>query len=195
MSDALGSQLAQLLGLAFLLALGAVIIVSVSDDRARNVLARVRAVSETATRIETPARRTLPAFGPLTWIPAVNAAADTLLVLAGDTLFAFDRISVRGTVRYLYSQKDSWAGDICLDVEATELMVIDDVSRSANALEFRLLAGNSQAGGRIQIGAAMSVGFQIPDDLARDAIFERLAPPPEEDSEALSPITADPEHS
>lgn len=184
-----------MLGLAFLLALVAVIVVSVSDDRARNVLARVRAVSEPATRIETPARRTLPAFGPLTWIPGVNAAADTLLVLADDTLFVFDRISVRGTVRYLYSRKYCWAGDICLDVEAMELMVIDDVSRSENGLEFRLLAGDSQAGGRIQIGAAMSVGFQIPDDLARDAIFERLAPPPEEDSEALSPITADPEHS
>ena len=101
MSDVLGSQLAQLLGLAFLLALGAVISVSVLDDRARNVLARVRAVSEPATRIETPARRTLPALGLLTWIPAVNAAAATLLVFAGATLFAFDRISVRGTVRYL----------------------------------------------------------------------------------------------
>jgi hypothetical protein len=186
-SDAFGSQLAQLLGFAVILALGAVIFVSVADARARGVLGRVRAMADPATVVETPARRTIPLLGPLALIPSLNAAMDSLLVLAGDTLYVFDRIALFGAFRFLFSRKYCWAGDRSLDVEASELMVIDDVNRSGDVLEFILLNANDDDGGRVQLGSAAYVGFLIPQDSARDILWERLAPLPEEQGETLSP--------
>lgn len=169
MPDALVSQVLQALGLAGLVAMGTVIYVLVADVRVRDVLSRVRAASKSSTRIETIARRTLSPLGLLAWIPAVNAAADTLLVLAGDTLFAFDRIRLFGKEQYLSSHKYCWAGDICLNVEAMDLMVIDNVTLSGVVLDFALIPAAARSGG------AARQGFLIPNDSARDAIYARLS--------------------